>query len=76
MYNRTRYLKSLKSGITYVFSHYYSKVKIDSYDSLPLEKVLTLHNLIIFIKSVLNKYQNHYCYNILLKKCSYQLAKK
>ena len=39
---------------------------------LPL-KTLALHNVIILIKSVFNKYQNHYYYNILLEKCSYQL---
>ena len=33
--NRIRYLISLKSGITYIFSHY--STKIDSYDSFPLE---------------------------------------
>ena len=65
-----------KSGITYVFSHNYAKIKIDSYDSLPLEKALTLHNVIILIKSVLKKNQNHYYYYIIfLEKCSYQLAK-
>ena len=32
IYNRIRYLTSLKSSITYVFSHYYAKIKVDSYD--------------------------------------------
>ena len=36
IYNRTRYLIGLKSGIIYVFIHYYTKIKVDSYDSLPL----------------------------------------
>ena len=52
------------------------KSKIDSYDSLPLEKILVLHNVIILIKSVLNKDQNPYYYNIFLEECLYQLAKK
>ena len=43
----------------------FGKIKTDSYDFLPVEKILTLHNLIILIKSVLNKDQNHYCYKIL-----------
>ena len=43
---------SQKSSITYVFSHSHAKVKIDSCDCLPLEKKLTLHNVIILIKSV------------------------
>ena len=53
--NRIRYLMSLKSPIIYISSHYFSKIKVDSYDSLPIEKILTLHNVIILIKSVLNK---------------------
>ena len=32
-----------------------------------------LHNFMTFIKSVFNKNQNHYYYNIFLEKCSYQL---
>ena len=35
-------------------SHNYARVKVDSYDSLPLEKTLTFHEVIISIKSVLN----------------------
>ena len=31
---------SQKSGMAYVLSHYYVKVKVDSYDSLPTEKTL------------------------------------
>ena len=76
IYDRIRYLLSLKSGITYVYSHYFGKIKVDSYDSLPLEKRLILHNVIMHIKSVLNKDENHYYYKIFLEKCSYQLAKK
>ena len=41
-----------KSGITYVFSHKCEIIKIDSYDSLPLEKILTLHNDIILSLSL------------------------
>ena len=55
IYSRIRYLVSLKISIIYVFSHYYVKIKVDSYDSLPIEKTFTLHNVIILIKSVLNK---------------------
>ena len=38
IYNRIRYLISLKSSIKYIFFHYFAKIKIDSYDSLPIEK--------------------------------------
>ena len=50
IYNRIRHLTSLKSSITYIFSRYYTKIKVDSYDSLTIEKRLTLHNVIILIK--------------------------
>ena len=40
IYNRIRYLVSQKSIITYIFSHNYARIRIDSYDSLPLEKTL------------------------------------
>ena len=38
IYDKIRYLISLKSGFTYIFSHYFIKIKIDSYDSLLIEK--------------------------------------
>ena len=40
IYNRIRYLISRKSGITYVLTHNYPRIKVDSYDSFPLEKTL------------------------------------
>ena len=48
----------------------------DSYDSLPLEKTLTLHNVMILIESLVNKNQNHYYYNIFLERFLCQLAEK
>ena len=36
---------------------FYARIKFDSYDSLPLERPLTLHNVIILIKLVFNKYK-------------------
>ena len=38
IYDKIRYLISLKSGFTHIFSHYFTKIKIDSYDSLLIEK--------------------------------------
>ena len=58
------------------FFHNFARIKVDSYDSLPLEETLTLHNVIILIKSVVNQNQNHYYYNIFLETYLYQLAKK
>ena len=55
IYNRIRYLIGVKSGITTVNYHSYARIKVDSYDSLPLEKTLTFHNVILLIKSALIK---------------------
>ena len=68
IYNRIRYFIILKTVLHIPI--------IDIYDSLTLPKTLTLHNVVIFIKSVLNKDQNHYYYNIFLEKCSCQVTKK
>ena len=38
-----------------------AKEKIDSYDSLSLEKTVTLHHAIIQITSIVIHDQNHYC---------------
>ena len=72
IYNKIRCLIGVKSGITRDISHNYTIIKVDSYDSLSIEKK-TLHNV---IKSFLNKDQNHCYYNIFLKKYSDELAKK
>ena len=58
IYDRIRYRISLKSGITHIFSHYFANIKVDSYNSLPIEKILTVHDVVILIKSVLNKSKN------------------
>ena len=44
------------------------------YDSLPLGKKFTLHNVITLIKSLFHKDQNRFYYNVFLEKCLYQLA--
>ena len=38
IYNRIKCLISVESGITYIISHDYAKIRVDSYDSLFLEK--------------------------------------
>ena len=50
IYNRFRYLISVKSNITDIISHNYAKIEVDSYNSLPLEKIMTFHNVTILIK--------------------------
>ena len=63
-------------SITYTVSRYFGKIKVDSYESLPIEKILTLHNVVLLIKSLLNWDKNHYYYKIFLEKYSNLLAKK
>ena len=75
IYNRIRYLISVKSGITYIISNNYAKIKVDSYNPLPLEKTANFH-VIIHINSVFNKDKNNYYSNIFLEKASYELPKK
>ena len=67
--DRIKYLISEKNGITVSIYHNFPKIRIDSYNSLPIEKILTFHNVIL-IKSVVNKYKNNYYYNIFLEKGS------
>ena len=52
--NRVRHVISQKSGVTYVFSHY-ARIKVNSYDSLPIEKMLILHNVIALINPNLGR---------------------
>ena len=65
IYNRVRYLILVKSGIAYVISPIYAKIKVDPYDSLPLEKTMTFNDVIILTASVFNKDKNNYLHNIL-----------
>ena len=50
----------------------FARIRIDSYNSLPIEKILTFYNVIILIKSVVNKNKNEYFYNIFLEKGMYK----
>ena len=76
IYNEIRYLIIQKSDVIYVIFHNYAGIKVDAFDYLPLEKTLTLHTVIIHIKSVLNKDQHHQYYNKFLEKCLYHRTKK
>ena len=76
IYDRIRYLISLKSCITHIISYNYATIKVDSYNSLPLGKTMTLRNVIILVKSVWNKDRNNYYYDIFLEKASYKLPQK
>ena len=66
-----KYLLSEKSGIADSINYNFARIRTDSYNSLPIEKILTSHNVIILIKSVVNKINNYY-YDLLLEKGLYK----
>ena len=53
-------------------SHNFSRIRTDSYNSLPIKKILTFSNVIMLIMPVVNKNQNNYYCNIFLEKGSYK----
>ena len=63
---------SKKSGIAESINHNFAKIRIDACNYLPTEKILTSHNVIILIKSVVNMNKNEYHYNIFLEKGSHK----
>ena len=59
----------VKSGITKQYiNHNFGKIRIDSYNSLPIEKILSFHNVLILIKSAVDKKKSKYYYSIFLEK--------
>ena len=64
VYDYIRYLISLKSGIAFIFSQYFEKVKIDS---LPIQKILALNNVIILTKLTVKKDENHFFDKVFLE---------
>ena len=66
-----RYFIRLKSNISSVYSHN-TKTKIDLDDDLPLAKTITMHNIVLLIKSAFNEYYNQYHYQVFLEKYSYK----
>ena len=74
-YSRIKYRIGVKSGIIYVISHNFAKIKVDSDYSLPLGKTLTFHNVAILIRSVFNGEENNYYYNLFLEKGLDELPK-
>ena len=59
-------LISEKSGIADGINHNFRKIKIDSCNYLPIQKMLTVHNVVIHNKSVVSKNENEYYYHIFL----------
>ena len=66
IFDEINYLITEKSDDKYSINHNFARIKIDSYNSLPIEKV-TFHNVIILIMLVVNKDKNNYYYNIFLE---------
>ena len=55
IYCRINYLIGEKSNYKNVINHNFARIRIDSYNPLPTEKTLSFHDVIILIKSVVNK---------------------
>ena len=72
IYDRISYLISQKSGIKYSINYDFASLRFGSFNSLPIEKTLTFHNVIILIKTVVNNNENNYYYNMILEKGSYK----
>ena len=51
-----------------------TRIKFDSDDKLPLDKIFKLYNLIIVVRSVFQE-DNKYYLQIVLDKCLYELLK-
>ena len=56
--DRIKYLITEKIGITDSANHNFARIRIDSYNSLPIEEILTFHYVTLLIKSVVSKNEN------------------
>ena len=65
--DKIKYLISQKSGIVDSVNHNFGKIRRDLYSSLPVDKTMTFHNVIILIKSVIWYNKNEYYYIFLEK---------
>ena len=65
LFNKTcdkiKYIVSKKSGYKEYINHNFGKIRIDSYDSLPIKKILSFH-----------KRKNKYYYTIFLEQALYK----
>ena len=61
-----------KAVFTNSINHNFGKIRIDSYNALTIEKILTFHNVVILIKSVVKKNKNNCYYNLYLEKGLYK----
>ena len=64
--DKIRYIISKKSDITDSIIHNFRKIRICSFNTL--FKILTFHSVIMFVRSVVNKNENEYYYDVILEK--------
>ena len=69
---KIKYLISEKSDTTDSINYNFARIRIDSYDYLTIEEMLTFHNVIIHIKTVVNKNKNEYYFKAFLEKGWYK----
>ena len=67
IFDRIKCLISKKGGITDIIDHNFARIRTDWYNFLPIEKILTFHNVIILIKSVFNENKNNSYYDTFSK---------
>ena len=76
IWDKIKYLRNKKTGITNNVNYNFGKIKIDLYNSLHIKKRLIFYNFIILIKSVVNKNENKYYYDMFLEKSFYKYNKQ
>ena len=69
--DKYKYVISEKSNITDGINLNFEKIGNYLYNSLLIAKILTFHNFIILIQSVVNKNKNNYYYNMFIEIGSY-----
>ena len=60
IYKEIKYLISEKGGFTDSIYYNFAKIRIDLFKFLLIEKMLTVHNVIILVKLVANENKNKY----------------
>ena len=76
IWDKIKYPRNKKTGITNNVNYSFGKIKIDLYNSLHIKKRLIFYNFIILIKSVVNKNENKYYYDMFLEKSFYKYNKQ
>ena len=60
IFDRIRYFIMLKSNISDIYCHKYTKFEIKSNDVLSLDKAITMHDVIILVKFFFNENHSRY----------------